>query len=508
VSLPPAGTVESEVLRLCVSFKQTKKATLEKINLTNKELERILNNANNIAIMTRASPTSSRVVDVTPLIKLQKRSQALYRALRSGIHCSCNQQHRCGLSSQWEKSKRCTSGPTLNLLIDDPQGRKQVRWEVEAVDRSTVSTSLSNAESQHGINQMHELDRQVDFQEQKKSFIKASQGGKPGVLALSAVAVVTNPTMAKPESIWTNSRRKLTKPVKAMKSALKSSTSASSSGSQTQTIQAQVAQLQVNPPPLPKKQVQMAVPPAPSRENSPLTNLCNFITTAPQSDKFLGTIEADHHDIGLYLEPRSQRRLLDAQNETMEGFWRSTKDLAARLQIGLSMAVTLLSLGTSAWVPRSWTQEDVFLLKHKSTHHNGVVTFGPYFNHTCLSSTLRVAPWGAESHAEMALFALGVFLLELHYRETLQESPYWDMHCPGGRPDEGTAKAAAHDWYEELAMDPALEEGLAEPIRRCIGIKFSTLADLGKSEFLRDVVETVVQPLEEYIDKLRGGTGY
>ncbi|KAH8650455.1 hypothetical protein BGZ61DRAFT_487850 [Ilyonectria robusta] len=503
VSLPPPGTVESEILRLCVSFSQNKKTILKSINKTNKELERLLHNTNSIALMSRSRPTSSKLMDVSPFIKLQQGSQALFRALKSGLRCSCKDQHRCGLSTQWEKSKLCMSGPTLNLLIDDPQGRKQVRWEVEAADRSAPSV---NGDMQHDINHIHELDRQVDFQEQKKGFVKAAQDGSTALLAVSAIATAANPKNMKPERIWTNSRRKLTKPVKAVKSALKSSTSSSST--QVKTIQIQVGQLQVTQPARPQKRVQMAVSPTPTKGNAPVTNICRFIQTAPQNDKFLGTIEADHHDIGLYLEPRSQRRLLGAQDETMEAFWTSTKDPSTRLGVGLSMAVTLLSLGTSAWVPRSWTRKDVFLMQCGKDKNDRGLIFGPYFNHRCLSTTLQKDPMSAESHAEMALFALGVFLLELHYQEPLEKCPYWAFHCPGGKQDEGTPKAAAHDWYEELAMDPALEEGLAEPIRRCIGIKFSTIADLGSSEFLRDVVETVVQPLEEYIDKLSGGTGY
>ncbi|KAM5358193.1 hypothetical protein ACJZ2D_015507 [Fusarium nematophilum] len=79
-------------------------------------------------------------------------------------------------------------------------------------------------------------------------------------------------------------------------------------------------------------------------------------------------------------------------------------------------------------------------------------------------------------------------------------------HCPGGKPNDFTAWAAACDWYEELASDPALEEGPAEPVRRCIKISFSAPADLGSSEFLRDGFEAVVEPLEEFIDQWSGGT--
>ncbi|RSL47441.1 hypothetical protein CEP53_009912 [Fusarium sp. AF-6] len=69
---------------------------------------------------------------------------------------------------------------------------------------------------------------------------------------------------------------------------------------------------------------------------------------------------------------------------------------------------------------------------------------------------------------------------------------------------EFTDKAAATEWYGDLARDPALEEGLAEPVRRCIKASFSTYAAMEDKEFLRDVLETVVEPLEEFIDQWDG----
>ncbi|KAM5347658.1 hypothetical protein ACJ41O_007482 [Fusarium nematophilum] len=150
----------------------------------------------------------------------------------------------------------------------------------------------------------------------------------------------------------------------------------------------------------------------------------------------------------------------------METFWDSTRDLPTRLRVGLSVAVTFLSVGTSAWIPRGWSREDVFLMRC-SQGGGGRTTQLP--------------------HTVGGLAALG-------------------RHCPGGKPNDFTAWAAACDWYEELASDPALEEGPAEPVRRCIKISFSAPADLGSSEFLRDGFEAVVEPLEEFIDQWSGGT--
>ncbi|KAH8898866.1 hypothetical protein GQ53DRAFT_836870 [Thozetella sp. PMI_491] len=506
VCLPTSRSVESEVMKLCTSFSRKRGPVLEKIHTTNQQLERILRNAKDIKSMARASPaspdrTSSSTVHVTSFVKLQKQSQVLYRVLKSGLSCSCNDQHRCGISARWEKSKLDSKGPSLNLLIDDRQGRKQVRWEVEAADRAVPPTPR---DEQHSLDQIYELDLEFKLQGQKKGFVKAAQGGKPLVAALSSFATVTNPLSTKTERTWTNTFKKLQKPAKAINSALKSSPGASSK--QTQTVQIQAAQVQVTQ--TAQKRVQIAgpaAPTAPKMTKPRVTDVCSFIKAPPQNDRFLGTMEADYHDINFYHEPRSQQPLSEAQNETMETFWASTKDLAMRLQVGLSIAVTLLSLGTSAWIPRGWCREDVFLMRCIQDGGGRMWTFGPYFNHPSLSLTLREEPMSARLHAEAAIFSLGVLLLELRYRTPLERSPYWGRYCPGGQRNDFTDTAAAHDWYEELASDPAFEEGLAEPVRRCLEISFSAPADLGSSEFLRDVFETVIEPLEEFIDQYSGG---
>lgn len=454
--------------------------------------------------MERAPPTSRRVSSnstyVSSFIQLQKQSQIFYGALKSKFSCSCNDQHRCGISAKWDKSPLDSRAPSLNFLIDDREGRKQVRWEVEAADRAAPPIPTDD---QHSLNHIYELDLQANLWRQKDDSLKAAKDCKPAALAFSSFAVVNNPANATTDNKGAGWAKNLTRPVKRFNSAIKGASSTSSG--QIQTVQAQGPQTQLVQPP--QKRVQIAGPaprPTPTTAEPSITNICGFIKSAPTTNNFLGTIAADYHDIKLYLEPQFQRHLLKAQHETMEAFWCSTMDLSARLRVGLSVAITLLTLGTSAWIPRCWGRNDLFLMRCSQVSSGQTYTFGPYIDHSSLSFTLKEEPMNAGDHAVLAIFSLGVLLLELHYRTPLESSPYWDKHCPNGLRNEYTDMAAAREWYEDLASDPALEEGLAEPVRRCIEASFSTSADMEDKEFLRNVLETVVEPLEEFIDQWSG----
>lgn len=452
--------------------------------------------------MEHAPFTSRRVSSnstcASSFIDLQKQSRTLYGALKSKFSCSCNTQHRCGISAKWDKYNKA---PSLNILIDDREGRKQVRWKVEAADRAVPSTPTDD---QHSLNQIYQLDLQAHLLRQMEDdYLRVFKDFKPAALAFSSFAVVNNLSNTATENkgaSWVNS---LTGPVKRFNSVTKGASNPFSG--QTQTAEAQGSQTRLLQPTQKRVQTIRPVPrPTPTNEKPKITNICSFIKSPPTIHAPLGTIEADYHDITFYLDPLPQRHLLKAQRQTVEAFWCSTMDLSARLRAGLSVAITLLTLGTSAWIPRCWGRNDLFLMRYSLSSKSQAYNLGPYLDHSSLSFALKEEPMNADDHAVLALFSLGVLLLELHYRTPLESSPYWDKHCPNGLRNEYTDMAAAREWYEDLASDPALEEGLAEPVRRCIEASFSTSADMEDKDFLRDILETAVKPLEEFIDQWSG----
>ncbi|KAM0342386.1 hypothetical protein ACHAPU_009573 [Fusarium lateritium] len=508
VRFPASHTIDSERLKLCISFSRKRLPLCDKIHTTNERLGQIARNAS-IIEMTRAPPTSSSRTPssstyASSFITLQKQSRTLYGAFKSKFNCSCNDQHRCGISALWDRSRRDKVGPSLNFLINDHLGRKQVSWEVEAID---LAEPLMPTHEQHSLDQIYELDLQANLLRQTNESSKAAQDYRPAALALPSFTAVTSPSDTKTENTRADWAKGLGRPVERLKTAIKGASSAFSRGTPAthmQTAQVHVAQST-------QKQVRIvdSTPrPAPTTAKPGITNICSFIRAPSTTNKFLGTLEADYHDIKLYLEPQSQRQLLRAQNETIEAFWCSTVDLSSRLGVGLSIAVTLLALGTSAWIPRCWSQKDVFLMRCSQGSSRHTPTFGPYLDHSSLSFTLSEEPMGAHNHAVLTMFSLGVLLLELYYRKPLESSPHWDRHCPNGLRNEYTDMAAAQEWYEDLAEDPALEEGLAEPIRRCIEASFSTSVDMEDKEFLRDVLETIIQTLEEFISMWSGRRVY
>ncbi|RSL50188.1 hypothetical protein CEP54_012056 [Fusarium duplospermum] len=485
---PASRGIDYERLKLSISFSRKRHVLVDKIHTTNERLGQILRNAKAIE-MERVFPAHRRVssseAHAGSFMQLQKQSRTLYAALKSKFSCSCSSQHRCGISATWDKSNLDTGGPSLKLLIDDREGRKQVRWELEAADRVEPPVPT---DQQHNLGQIYELDLQSNLLKAKDDSLKAAKDYNPAALAFSSFELVSDLSNTTVENKGAGWAKNLTAPVKRLNSAIRG-TSSTLLG-QTKIVQPTQKRPRIIGP---------APRPAPTTAKHNITNICSFIKSSPTTDKYLGMIEADYHDIKLYLEPQFQGHLLKAQHETMEAVWSSTIDLSARLRVGLSVAVTLLTLGTSSWIPRCWGRNDVFLMRC-----NQGSTFGPYLDHTSLSFTLKEEPMNAGDHAVLAMFSLGVLLLELHYRTPLESSPYWDKHCPGGLRNEYTDMAAAREWYEDLASDPALEEGLAEPVRRCIEASFSTYADMEDRAFLIDVLETVVEPLEEFIDQWDG----
>ncbi|KAM5347657.1 hypothetical protein ACJ41O_007481 [Fusarium nematophilum] len=196
VCLPTSRTVDSERLRLCVSFSRKRQSLL--------------------AMASSRSRTSLGSAYASTFKKLQKQSRTLHAALKSRFSCSCNDRHRCGIWAQWEKSKLESKGPSLNFLIDGRYGRKQVRWEVEAVDRAEP---LMPRDEQHSLDQIYELDWQTQLLRQKKDLVKAAQDGKPAALALSSFAMVSNLSNTNTENIQADWVKSLKNPVKSVKSA-------------------------------------------------------------------------------------------------------------------------------------------------------------------------------------------------------------------------------------------------------------------------------------------------
>ena len=234
-----------------------------------------------------------------------------------------------------------------------------------------------------------------------------------------------------------------------------------------------------------------------SRQDN-IEDICAFLTSTPT------WIDAQHptanyKTLSFTLDPPDRSELTKLEFEHLQSLSQSTPRLPDRLWVGLNIALTILGLGTSCWIPRGWDRREVFVMKSKVSDAK---TIGPYFLHESLTVTLTEEMKDARIHAEAALFSLGVILLELTYQETLEQQSFWATYCEeDGRPNDWTHQCTAMEW--QSGVEAYYGDDLSEPIRLCVEGRFSREADLGDSAFVQEVIDNVVVPIERFLSSWR-----
>lgn len=202
-------------------------------------------------------------------------------------------------------------------------------------------------------------------------------------------------------------------------------------------------------------------------------------------------LKAGQEAIAFSLEAQDQPNLKNSEVKDLEAFYGSTPRLPDRLQIGLEIALTILGLGTSCWIPRGWDRREIFVLKSPN------VPTKPFIQHRLLLCSLKETVDDIRAHTEVTLFSLGVILLELIFQETLEQQPCWDTFCENGQPNDWTHQCTAMEWQSQI--EPRYGNDLSELIRLCVEGGFSGDANLDNSGFLQEVIDTVVNPLEQFL---------
>ncbi|KAJ0340013.1 hypothetical protein COL922a_003844 [Colletotrichum nupharicola] len=176
----------------------------------------------------------------------------------------------------------------------------------------------------------------------------------------------------------------------------------------------------------------------------------------------------------------------------------------SRLHMALRLALTLLSLATSAWIPSKLAKDDIFLVCSEAGGQTAK-PFGPFFAKSSrdLQPPHRTAQhklWNAKSTSLL----LGIVLLELLHGETLESQASWaESLDENGLPNEMTMFCGAFLWVgraQKLMKEYIGEDlggGLYEAIRKCICFDFDREDDFGDSRFAELVYREVVVPLEK-----------
>lgn len=217
---------------------------------------------------------------------------------------------------------------------------------------------------------------------------------------------------------------------------------------------------------------------------------CSFLESTPTwTDQLY--LKVGQEAIAFSLEVPDQSGPEKLEMKDLEVFCRNTPRLPDRLQVGLEIALTILGLGTSCWVPRGWDRREVFVLKSPNTSTK------PFIQHQSLSFSLQETVDDIRAHTENTLFSLGVILLELIFQETLEQQPCWDTFCKNGQPTDWTHQCTAMEWQSQI--ETRYGNDLSDPVRLCVNGGFLGDANLDNSGFLQEVIDTVVNPLERFL---------
>jgi hypothetical protein len=225
-------------------------------------------------------------------------------------------------------------------------------------------------------------------------------------------------------------------------------------------------------------------------------DLCSAILIE-QSHSCIGYLQPhDRSRLFLNLEPVNQATLQLYQYETVEAFLKATPRRDVRLQVGHALAKSVLYLGTSAWVPNRWSKSELLLLRDPDQR-----VPQPYFIHNSLRTTLsNNKNESSSTQARLALFSLGVLLLELVFRDTLENQPFRaEMLGPNNEANEAADLATALVWQRRVEEE--LGDELANAIKRCLYGMLDSVPDinLGSSEFIQAASLQIIKPLENFL---------
>lgn len=170
-------------------------------------------------------------------------------------------------------------------------------------------------------------------------------------------------------------------------------------------------------------------------------------------------------------------------------FWKYVPKLDQRIRLATKLAYTIIGFGTSAWFPQGWDDGDITVcLEPRPT---------PFYYHLSMRQALQRDITNAQHHAEMAVFTLGVIILQVIYQKRLEEQSFYRKYWVDGKPSDFTLELAAREWQQSVEKEYG--PSIADVIFRCVHLKFSIAPDLEKEEFIQEMLLTVIEPLEEFV---------
>ncbi|KAK3485951.1 uncharacterized protein B0T23DRAFT_408034 [Neurospora hispaniola] len=184
---------------------------------------------------------------------------------------------------------------------------------------------------------------------------------------------------------------------------------------------------------------------------------------------------------------------------------------AARLNIALMVAHSLLELFPSPWFPGDWDKNDIYFSVSPDGSVNTEVPFLISRNDSTRTSNAQ-SQEGRESAAESTshtsrphdhgniLLSLGVLILELWFGQPLESQPSWQANFGrNGKETEFTKFNAAATWQRMVGDDggPRLHSITHRCVHGNFGLDTQSLED---AKLIKAVYENVVMELQHVYD--------
>jgi hypothetical protein len=226
---------------------------------------------------------------------------------------------------------------------------------------------------------------------------------------------------------------------------------------------------------------------AANRKNQAISDICLTIDT-PSQESCLGFLEVSDAKLFLHLDPPNYPEPL--QMQSFEEFLSERHPRDFRLKLGLAVIILILKLGP-LWVPDKPLKSSLIIVQTPGYPPQ------PFVSHPSIHETLGSTPTaGLEKEKGKATFlALGIMLLELLFRGSLEKQPFWATYTDNGQRHEFTDFAAASRWQKDAIYEYG--EKVANAISKCVNYTVDNSVDLRSAEFLQEVWEMVLRPIEE-----------
>ncbi|KAL2063770.1 hypothetical protein VTL71DRAFT_5575 [Oculimacula yallundae] len=236
-----------------------------------------------------------------------------------------------------------------------------------------------------------------------------------------------------------------------------------------------------------------------------ISNLCALITATPMQATVYGLLiscDGRRQTIRRAAKPccsTENVKMVSLAQILSAGLWETKP----RSILGLKLASTVLQLYQTAWLSDDWGKDDIFFIKEED---GTIVTEKPFLRPRTGNIPSRPGTVPATINMNVpCLLALGVVLLELHYKKSIDEL---QMERPefavsdDDSPERSNSKRSCLIW--QLIEKMYAGNNFEEVLKRCVGGLDGAWSDINKEE-LRDMIEEkIIVPLENEVLWLHG----